>query len=161
MGLQIARHEVFQQREWKAQRAGWVAIVLFVLAALVGLLGRGPLSWATATSQDGLVEVDYQRFTHLEADDMISIVVAPAAVTGDTVEIELAEEWLRSVEVRGMTPEPQEQVATPYGVRLTVSAEPGSEVSIQIGFRATEIGSVDAGIRFQDQTLPFDQFTYP
>jgi hypothetical protein len=161
MGLQVAHHQAFQRREWTAQRFGWAAMGLFVTAALLGLLGRGPLSWAAVTSDDGLVEVQYQRFTHLEADDMIIIALAPAAVTGDSVEVQLAEEWVRSVDISGITPEPQEQVATPYGVRLKVSAEPGAEVHIQIVFRASQIGPVDAGIRFDDQTVPFGQFVYP
>ncbi|WP_324277336.1 hypothetical protein [Blastococcus brunescens] len=39
MGLQVADHDAFQRREWKAERIGWVLMVLLVVAALVGLLG--------------------------------------------------------------------------------------------------------------------------
>jgi hypothetical protein len=161
MGLQIADHEAFQQREWRAQRIGWACMGLLVVAALAGLLGPGPLSWATAASDDGLVEVEYQRFTHLEADDMITVGLAPAAVTGDTVDVELAQDWVQSVDISGITPEPQEQVASAYGVRLTVATEPGSEVRLQIAFRASEMGRVEAGIRSAGRDVPFGHFVYP
>jgi hypothetical protein len=161
MGLQVADHQAFQRREWTAQRIGWVGIAAFVAAAFLGVLGPGPLSSTTATSDDQLVEVEHQRFRHLEADDMLTVVLAPAAVTGDTVEVELAQDWVQSVDISGIAPEPQEQVATSYGVRLVVSSEAGSEVTIQIAFRATRIGIVDAGVRFQGQTTTFRQLTYP
>lgn len=160
MGLQVEDHAAFQRREWTVQRVGWAAMALLVIAALAGLLGPGPLSRTTATSEDGLVEVSYQRFGHLEADDMIRIVVAPAAVTGDSVEVQLAQDWVRSVDISGITPEPTDQVATPYGVRLAVAAEPGAEVAIQITFRASELGPIAAGVRFEDQRVSFRQFVY-
>lgn len=161
MALQLSHHKAFQRREWTAQRVGWAGMALFVLAALLGLLGPGPLSWATATGDDGLVEVEYQRFTHIEADDMITIVLDPAVVTGESVQVELAEDWVRSVDINGIIPAPKEQVATDYGLRLTVSAEPGSEVAIQIAFRPSALGTVNGGIRFQGETVPFGQLTYP
>lgn len=161
MGLQVAQHHAFQRREWTAQRIGWVAMGLVVVAALLGLLGPGPLSWTTATSADSLVEVRYQRFGHLEADDTITVVLAPTAVTGDSVDVELAQDWVRSVDISGITPEPMEQVATDYGVRLTLATEPGAEVDLQIAFRASQIGPIDAGVRFEDRTLSFGQFIYP
>lgn len=161
MALEVSEDAAFQRREWTAQRIGWAAMALVVVAALIGLLGPGPLSGATAATDDGGAEVQYQRFGHLEADDEITVVLSPAAVTDDSVDVELAADWLRSVDVTGISPEPQEQVATPYGVRLTVAAEPGSRVRLQIAFRAIRMGSIDAGFRFEDQTVPFHQFIYP
>jgi hypothetical protein len=161
MGLQVEQHDAFQRREWTAQRVGWVAMALLLIAALVGLLGPGPLSATTVASEDGLVEVEYQRFAHLEADDLITISLAPATVTGDSVELQLAEDWVRSVDISGITPTPAEQVATDYGVRLSMSTEPGAELTIQITFRASRIGPIDAGVRFEDRTVRFDQLVYP
>lgn len=161
MGLQVHHHEAFQRREWRVQRFGWAFMLLFVLAALAGLLGPGPLSYATASSADGLLEVDYQRFTHLEADDEVVVTVSASAVTGGSVDVEIAEAWVRAVDIASIVPEPMEQVATPYGLRLTMSAEPAADVNIRITFRASDIGKVDAGVRFDGDTVSFGQFIYP
>lgn len=161
MGLQIHQHEAFQRREWRAQRIGWVLVLLFVLAALAGLLGGGPWSWSTATTADGQVQVHYERFAHLEADDQLTVTVSSEAVTGDSVDVEIAEGWLRAVDVDGIVPEPMEQVTTPYGLRLTMSAEPGTDLRIRIYFRATDLGKVDAGVRFEGDTATFGQLIYP
>lgn len=161
LSLQVEEHDVFQRREWTALRIGWALMALFVVAALVGLLGRGPFSWSSATGREGRLQVEYQHFTHLEADDRVTAVVAAEAVTGDSVDFELAGSWVQSMDISGITPEPEEQVATPYGVRLTFATEPGTELSVGITFRAGEIGRVDGGVLFEGETVPFDQFVYP
>lgn len=89
MGLHVSDHTTFQQREWKAQRAGWVLMALLLIAALLGLLGPGPLSWSTATAAEGLVRVDYQRFAHTEADDLLTVTIAPGTTSGGSVDVEL------------------------------------------------------------------------
>lgn len=94
MDLEIRQDQRFQQREWRLERIGWTLIALFVLAGLLGLLGPGPLSWATARSDGGLVEVEYQRFTHWVADDTVEIRVAPDAVGAGAFEVTLTGDWV-------------------------------------------------------------------
>ncbi|WP_324277335.1 hypothetical protein [Blastococcus brunescens] len=65
------------------------------------------------------------------------------------------------MDVTGISPEPQEQVMTPYGLRLTFATEPGTELSAEIAFRAHAYGSVEGGVRFDGRTVSFDQFVYP
>jgi hypothetical protein len=162
VGLQLSQHDAFQRREWRAERIGWVLMALLVVAALIGLLGGpGPLSWTTARGADGLLQVEYQRFSHLEADDLLTVRLAPDAITSDSVHVELAGSWMQSVDITGITPEPQEQITTPYGARLAFATEPGAELSVQIAFRADEMGTIDGGVRFEGETVAFGQFVYP
>jgi hypothetical protein len=161
MGLQISHNEAFQRREWAFQRVGWIVIGLLVIAGLVGLLGPGPFSGRTASGADGALQVEYQRLAHLEADDLISLTLAPEAVSGDSVNVEIDGHWVRAVDIQGISPQPQEEVETPYGLRLTFPVTPGAGVSVQINFRAQQIGSIDGGVRFEGQTVAFDQFVYP
>lgn len=125
------------------------------------LHGGGPVG---AVLRTGLLALEQQVQPHEgghQQEGADAEAVSPAAVTRDTVEIELDGDWVQAVDIAGITPEPQEQVVTPYGLCLAVSAEPGAEVDIQITYRASEIGNVDAGVRFQDDTVPFRQFVYP
>jgi hypothetical protein len=161
MGLQIEQHDAFQRREWRAQRIGWAVMAAVVVAALAGLLGPGPLSWTTATGNDGDVALEYQRFTHLEADDVLTVHISGDAVTSDSIDVEIAHAWLEAVDVRGISPEPMEQVATKFGMRLTVATQPGAGVSLDIAFRARDVGPTDAGVRFQGDVVPFRQLVYP
>ena len=64
---ELDRHLPFQRREWRAQQIGWIALGLFLAAALAGLFGGGPLSSARASDPGGGLTVDYQRFVRAGA----------------------------------------------------------------------------------------------
>jgi hypothetical protein len=153
------QHDDFQRREWRAERVGWALMVLFVVAALAGVFGPGPLSWTTTSNRD--VALEYQRFTHLEADDVITVKIVGSAVTSDSIDVEIAHEWFSAVDVAGISPDPADQVATDYGIRMTVATEPSADVTIDIAFRAREVGPLHAGVRFEGQVVPFRQLVYP
>lgn len=160
--LQVRDEAGFQRREWKFVRAGWALMALFVLAASGGLLGGpGPLSWAQARSPQGLFVVEYQRFAHVQADDLMTVTLEPAAVTGDSADVQLDGDWVRSVEITSVTPQPTEQVSTPYGLRLVLPVEGGAVVPIQIAFRASDLGWSHGGVRVENETVSFRQFVFP
>lgn len=47
--LEIEEDLDFQRRMWRLQQIGWALLVLVVVAALLGLFGKGPLSRAVAS----------------------------------------------------------------------------------------------------------------
>lgn len=118
MDLQVPQDEEFQRREWRWERAGWAAMAALLVAGLAGLLGSGPASWARAEGSAGLVEVEYQRVTHHEADDSLTLTLAPRAAQTGTVTVEFTGSWVAGVDVQGITPQPSEQLAVPGGVAL-------------------------------------------
>ena len=50
-----------QLRVWRIERAGWYALLLLVMLALLGLFSKGPLSDATVTGSLGHLQVYDQR----------------------------------------------------------------------------------------------------
>ena len=61
-GLEIDQDLRFQQRMWILQRLGWGVIACLILAALLGLLGSGPLASRTLDSSQQGFRLEYQRF---------------------------------------------------------------------------------------------------
>ena len=61
-GLEINQDLCFQQRMWILQRLGWGVMACLILAALVGLLGSGPLASRTLDSPQQRFRLEYQRF---------------------------------------------------------------------------------------------------
>lgn len=161
MDLEIRQHKHFQQREWRLERFGWGLIALFVLAGLLGLLGPGPLSWATARSDGGLVEVEYQRFTHWIADDTVEIHVSSDAVQGDTVEVTLTGDWVLAADLNGITPEPSEQRSTPQGMVLEIPVQDPAAVDVELSFRPTSIGRLHATVTAGSESAQFSQLVWP
>ncbi|WP_043502512.1 hypothetical protein [Georgenia sp. SUBG003] len=161
MDLDINQHERFQQREWAANRLGWVLLGLFIVAGLVGLLGTGPLSWTTTDSRNGVLTLEHDRVTHYEADDTITLTVAPDAVVDGTVTVQLTGSWPSGVDVQSISPEPAEQRAVPDGLVLEVPVEGGGDVEISVNFRAQEIGTLSGDVAVGDDTVSFSQFVMP
>lgn len=161
MDLEIRQHKQTQQREWRLERVGWTLIALFVLAGLLGLLGPGPLSWATTRSDGGLVEVEYQRFTHWIADDTVDIHVGSDAVQGDTFEVTLTGDWVEAADLNGITPEPSEQMSTPQGLVLQIPVQDPADAHVGLSFRATSFGRLHATVTVGSESAQFSQLVWP
>jgi hypothetical protein len=78
-GLQITEDLDFQHRIWKLQRIGWAVMVLLILAAVLGLFGRGILSRAVVTDAQGQLSVEYSRFARFQAPVELVVRIQHAA----------------------------------------------------------------------------------
>lgn len=160
MDLEVKQDDRFQRREWRIERVGWTLLGLFVAAGLVGLLGAGPFSWATNRSPQGLVQVSFQRVTHHESDDSITITVDPEAIENGTVLVELTGSWVSGVDRQATTPQPTTESAIPEGVALEIPARPG-EATMTITFRAQRYGALRGDLTVNGDQVSFTQFVLP
>jgi hypothetical protein len=161
MDLHLQQHDAFQQREWSVIRAGWVGLTVFVLAGVAGLLGNGPLSWTTATSSGGLVSVEFQRVTHHEADDALTLQFAPDAPEDGLLSVEMTGPWVRSVDLQGMTPEPSEQQLIPGGMVLELPVAQSGVTAVNLSFRAQEYGPLTGTVAVGPDRVSFTQYVLP
>lgn len=161
MGLDIERDEDFQRREWMWERGGTVLLVLFIVAGLIGLLGTGPLSWAERDSADGVVTVAFDRLTHHEADDSMTLVFEPGAVSDGSVTVELTGTWPGGVDIQSISPEPAEQRAVADGLVLEFAVADVDRVEATVGFRAQEYGPLRGEVAVAGRSVSFSQFVLP
>ena len=121
---ELDRHLPFQRREWRAQQIGWIALGLFLAAALAGLFGGGPLSSARASDLHGGLTVDYQRFVRAGAAQRLLFEInTPAA---SPVELRLSRAYLDAIRVEHVLPPPASTTAT--GEWTTFVFAPGTRV---------------------------------
>ena len=147
----------FHRTEWRIQRIGWIVVALFLVCALAGLFGGGPLSRVHAEGPTG--RVDYERFVRYGSPTQI--VVTPAGGSHGFSHIEITAKFLEAVRVERVTPEP---VAVRIkGDRLVYefsAAAPGASVSFHIDpqhlWWHTAQVTIDAGA-----PLEIRQLTYP
>lgn len=97
------RHLPFQRREWRAQQIGWLALALFITAALAGLFGSGPLSAGRASDPRGLA-VEYQRFVRAGASQRLVFRLPPPG--SEPVELRLSRGYFDDVRIEQVLPEP-------------------------------------------------------
>ena len=108
--LQIDQDLAFSRREWRAQHIGWLLMVLFIIAASLGVFGRGPLSKAHVRTPDGRLGVEYQRVAHHQGPDLLRVEVQPDAIREDTVRIWFDRVYMEDRLVESVSPVPDRTV---------------------------------------------------
>jgi hypothetical protein len=160
-GLQSKEDMQFQRREWFVQRLGWVALVLITLAALAGVFGRGPASQTLAES--GPLKLEYERFWRLMSPTQLKVRLAPEATQAKEVRLLVAQEYLDSVSVEHVTPQPQSvQAGAAHAIYTFAISEPGRETTVIFTIEPQEFGKLSGRVSLPDQTaIDFYQFVYP
>jgi hypothetical protein len=135
--IQVNEDLSFLRKEWRFQRIGWIAMLLFVLLGLSGALGRGPLSKATVGDAATLA-VSYDRIIRHSSEGRLEIIVGSTLRT-DTLRIFITSAYLKEFEIRDIIPEPVSSgVRGPYVYydfvreRRAIS----SEINIQLSARS-------------------------
>jgi len=114
-----------QRRVWRVQRIGWLGMALFVLAALLGLMGRGgPLAEAETTTPDGALRIRYERMQRLGSPTTLRIGARADAVEEGAIALQLDRAFLRDWRLRPGVPVPIAAAAGPDGLLLRFRAAP-------------------------------------
>jgi hypothetical protein len=152
------------QREYVAERIGWGLLAVILVAALVGLLGPGLLSWRTRASQDGQIAVEYSALARYEAP--AELIIHCPGQQASPVRIRLARTFTDKVAIESISPEPDavagEGSSLVYDVRLVDPPEWGA---VRIRYRHTSYGRVRYNVRLGDpengSSVQITQFVFP
>jgi hypothetical protein len=152
----------FHRREIVMQRAGMVALAVFLLAGFAGAFGSGPLSSARVDGGDG-TRIEYQRLARAAAP--IELRLATLRAKPPVLQVWLSRSFVDAIALERVTPEPQ-RVAI-HGDRLLIDlavAMPRDSLPIAVVFtyqprgmgRLTGAVGVDRGpaIRFRQLIFP-------
>ena len=142
----IQEHIAFQRRTWVVERIGWVALVVIVLAALLGLFGGGPLSRQTAGSDE--MKVQYDRFQRVTKLASFTFLFAPAA--NAERRLHLNREFQDAFEITGIFPTPLQSAFDDGGLGMTFSTEANKESQIVIWAHPRRYGSINIDARADD-----------
>jgi hypothetical protein len=93
------------RKGWIVQRIGWILMFGFLIAAILGLFGEGPLSQRKL--QAGNISIEYERFCRYEHG--MEMRLESGAENISTVSI--PQEYLKSFRITDIVPEPEKQVA--------------------------------------------------
>lgn len=100
----VGEDEHFQRRVWIAQRVGWVALGGFVMLALAGGLGDGPLAAIEDTSSDGALRVRHDAVTRQDSAMHWHI-----AMPDGSHALRIASDTLPDIELQNIQPAPARQ----------------------------------------------------
>lgn len=161
--LEIDEDIGFQEREWTAERIGWVALFVVVALALLGLFGNGPISWTSATTEDGTMEVSFERFGRRGGSETLTVRVDGAAASEGAWQVDIGRDYLGAVRVDAVTPEPDTVETVAGAVRYTfLQAEDGADLEVELSLTPTTLwgASGEFGLAGAD-ALTVQHFFFP
>lgn len=153
----------FQRREWAFERVSWVGMAVLILAALLGLLGRGPMSEQSVMSPDGTVTVEYERFLNHRASTTLTVRVTGNVTVGGTFRLVVNADYLEGVQVKQIMPTP-ELVESGEGRTLFVfrAADPGRPTAVVFHLEPEGPGTLRGRVSvLGGPAAAFDQLVYP
>lgn len=160
--LDIAEDLDFQRGDWRAQRAGWICITLVLLAALAGFLGGGPLSRAVASTADGALSVEYQRFERFQSPTQLTVRFGGAVIEDGSASIWIDRDYSERMRIEHVVPQPESVEIGPnrltYRFRVGKDARRGA-ATFHVQFR--DFGWIAARFGGADGSLTFGQLVYP
>jgi len=94
------------RKGWIIQRIGWCLMFAFLIAALLGLFGEGPLS--DKKLQSGNISVQYERFCRYEHGMKIKLQSSQENIST----VSIPQDYLENFRVGEIVPEPGKQLAS-------------------------------------------------
>jgi hypothetical protein len=119
--LEIGEDLAFQHKEWRVQRALWLFIAAGLIAAVIGLIGPGPLSSVSAGAAG--FRVNYLRFARWQAPQ--SLVISVGSQHSQALQLSFNRSFLDSMAVQQITPQPSSEKVSSAGFAFTFDATSG------------------------------------
>ncbi|MCA1626498.1 MAG: hypothetical protein LC742_00825 [Acidobacteria bacterium] len=153
----------FQRLVWTVQRVGWVVTALLIVAALLGLFGPGPLSWATAGEGGAPLRLEYNRFERYLAPTTLRVHTGAGAGREGQLRIWLDRTYLEGVQVESVTPQPDSvEAGTDRMTYVFQMPDPNGPTAITFNLLTQQIGTLRGRVGLAEgQTVTFTQFVYP
>lgn len=152
--------EDFQKKEHAILCAGWVFMLLIIVAALAGLFGQGALS--ERELEAGSLKMKYQYFLRHSTPTELKFSIKETATADQTVSLALDSRYLTDLKIDAITPRPEETL-DPEGpifhFKLSESRKP---VQVTMHVQPQGFGFLHGKVRINDESeQEFTQFVYP
>lgn len=150
-----------QRRIWRFERVGWAVMGLFILAALAGLFGPGPLS-TTEVSQ-GPLHLEYERFQRHQSPTALKVRIDKSAIAGDSFSLVLNGGFTDEFQIEKIVPMPEQWQLTPEGAKLRfLVGNLESTGTVHLYLKPQGFGSTQAAIGLDGEPpVALQQFVHP
>ncbi|MBS3941425.1 MAG: hypothetical protein KG028_10740 [Actinobacteria bacterium] len=150
-----------QRRAVLVERAGWVGMLLLIVAALAGLLGPGPLSHTSSGSSDGSLEVDFSRFLRSGATTGLDISLT-LSDPSEQPRVRIDADYLDAFSIDDVRPAPAEVIARGDQLEFVFAAPEAPRIAISFDLTAQQFGRRAGTVEVGDSTTAsITQFIYP
>jgi len=140
-------------------------MALVLVAALLGLLGPGLLSnGASADSPQAQLGVkEYERFLRFMKPTTLRVGLEPGALTQREARVWLDRQYIESVQIQHVTPEPESVEAGPDRLTYVFNIEdPDQSTAFSFDLQPQKMGLLEGRVGLEgEEPVSFNQFVYP
>lgn len=157
LDLEIPQNLQYQRFWWIVHRLGWLILALLIVAGLLGFLGPGLLSKASAG--DGQLLVEYDRFLRSQSPTRFRVLLPVSE--GGLGFLWIDPTFLNELDIVRMVPEPiRTEVREQWIVHL-FRTDPGGRATVTIYARPRGVGPIRGHLGSGPSTVEFRQFVFP
>ena len=142
-----------QKKGWIVQRVGWVLLFLFILLAVLGLFGEGPLSKRTIIT--GTIKTEYERFGRHEHETPIKF----NSQNENISKVSIPQHYLNEFKLSKVVPEPDSQTSSEGYIEYTFKGDHNNNVTFY--FDPLKFGNVSGTIKVNSYNISLAQTIYP
>jgi len=152
----------FQQRTWVVQRVSWGIIACVLVAALLGLLGSGPLASRTLDSPQGGFRLEYQLFLRHHTPTRLRLLVNLKDQPRQEVRVRSDRTLIEHFEIRQIVPPPVKvETATGSLTYIFPITDQVEQLFITFSLEPESFGLLSGRIGVGDDSLYLRQLVYP
>lgn len=158
--IEVSQDLKFQRQAWTAQRAGWVVMLLAVVAAVAGLCGMGPAAHAEVSQ--GAITVEYDRLTRYQRPVQLSAELTAEAISEGSAQVWISRDYVEAMNLEKVVPEPESVEVQPDRLVYTFQAAEGGPVRITFDMRTSRVGLHEIRMGVVDgPSVSVTQVVYP
>ena len=114
--------------------------LLLLLAAVAGLVGKGPFSQRRVSSPDHSFEIHYDRFVHYQSPAQLRISVGSNQTASGMIRFVLSRRFVGHVEMENFAPAPTLEVAGPDFCTYVFQVETNRPTQVILHFSPDHYG---------------------
>jgi len=140
--LEVGFDERFESNWRYVMIGGRIVMLLFVLAALAGLLGQGPYSHDRVSNAAHTLGVDFEPVARSDTDTQITFHIGHASPDG-TATLQVGSTMIEPMGLKMLLPQPAVSRPVHGGLALTYAVPPGErQVEVRLVVHPAAIGPV-------------------
>jgi hypothetical protein len=148
--LDIDDDATFQERWWRVQLTSTALLLLVIVVALAGGLGRGLFTRKTIDQPSAGIHLHYERIAHVRAPMVLEVELDANALRPEKTSVTLGWPLLRSMLVEHVVPEPLETHTGSEGLEFVFGTQPSTvPTPVQFTLRPARSGRIPARVSVQ------------
>ena len=129
----------FQRRWWRFEHIVWSVFTVIIVLDLLGAFGKGPLARGHMRTNNGEMELNYERIERLGTPSIFTVHFGPSAVHEGKIKLWTSQSLVKPLGNRRVVPEPAASVMQPNGVEYTFPAS-GTPASVEFSLEPAAMG---------------------